>query len=328
MLFDSLPRKILGFYPTPVVELERLSTYLDGPRLLMKRDDLTGLGMGGNKVRKLEYLIGAAIDQGADCVITGGARQSNHCRQTAAAAAVAGLECHLALGGEEPDELTGNLLLNHLFKAHIHWCGEDRKGERIPAICQNLTDQGKRPYVIPYGGSNIIGAAGFINGIKELDAQLRASGTTVSHIVFASSSGGTHAGLQVGSMLFNSRVRMVGICIDKEELEGMVFDEFLLKLLNETRTYFEIDGSYTHDDVTLIPDYTGEGYGILGKREREAIELTASLEGILLDPVYTGRAMGGMIDLVRKGYFASQDTVLFWHTGGTPAIFAYGSELM
>jgi len=169
MMMDRFARRKLGFFPTPVVALPRLSSRLGGPRLFMKRDDQTGVATGGNKVRKLEFLFGEALASGADCVVTGGAAQSNHCRQTAAAAAMAGLECHLALGGDMPSSYQGNLLLDRLLGARLHWCGSDRKGERIPVICTALRRQGKAPFVIPYGGSNVTGALGFVAAVRELD---------------------------------------------------------------------------------------------------------------------------------------------------------------
>lgn len=320
-----LPKRTLGFFPTPVVELAALSRHLAGPRILMKRDDQTGLAFGGNKTRKLEYLIGEAIAEGADVIVTGGAAQSNHCRQTAAAAAACGLPCHLALGGEPPERLNGNLLLDSLLGAKIHWCGEHRKGEDIPVICDDLQQQGLQPYVIPYGGSNVTGAMGFVEAVRELSVQLGAGLADVGHVVFASSSGGTHAGLLGGRQIYGHNFRVTGINIDKgetgekslfehiEELAGMVADRLKLP--------------FTSSDLVLLDDYVGEGYGVIGDREREAISLCARLEGILLDPVYTGRAMGGMIDLIRNKEIQRNETVLFWHTGGSPALFAYADEL-
>lgn len=324
---SHLPAKVsLGFFPTPIVELKRLSRHLGGPELFMKRDDQSGLAMGGNKVRKLEYLVGEAIAQGADTLVTGGAAQSNHCRQTAAAAAMAGLRCHLALGGEEPEAMGGNLLLDAFFNARIHWCGEQRKGETIPDICEELRGKGRSPYVVPYGGSNPVGALGFVAAAEELRRQSRSLLQPFSHIVFASSSGGTHAGLATGAAAAGLGCELVGIAIDKEGMEGVSLEEYIVRLIAETArlcVYTPVS-----EPPTLIRDYTGAGYGVVGDLEREALNVCASHEGILLDPVYTGRAMGGMIDLVRKGFFASGDRVLFWHTGGTPALFAYGDELI
>ncbi|KGO34475.1 cysteine desulfhydrase [Desulfobulbus sp. Tol-SR] len=327
-ILDRMARKRLGFLPTPVVPLPALSKHLGGPAILMKRDDQTGLALGGNKTRKLEFLLGDAIAKGADVVVTGGAAQSNHCRQTAAAAAVCGLGCHLALGGEEPAALNGNLLLGRLLGATIHWSGARRKGEDIPAICDRLRASGRKPYIIPYGGSNAIGAAGFVEAMRELTLQLGPEADRVSHIVFASSSGGTHAGLMVGKVPGGLGTRLVGINIDKEESGEMTLGEHILDLAGATATLLGLDHTFAGADLILRDDYVGAGYGVIGDREREAISLTARLEGILLDPVYTGRAMGGLIDLIRNGEIGPRDTVLFWHTGGSPALFAHAGELV
>jgi len=327
-ILARMARKRLGFLPTPVVPLPALSKHLGGPTILMKRDDQTGLALGGNKTRKLEFLLGDALAQGTDVVVTGGAAQSNHCRQTAAAAAVCGLECHLALGGEEPAELNGNLLLDRLLGATIHWCGDQRKGEGIPALCDRLRRDGRRPYVIPYGGSNAVGATGFALAMRELALQLGPKAAAVSHVVFASSSGGTHAGLMVGKVMCNLGAQVVGINIDKEESGEMTLGEHILHLAGATAALLGVDHHFTAADLILRDDYVGAGYGVIGELEREAIFLTARLEGILLDPVYSGRAMGGLIDLIRNREIGSRDTVLFWHTGGSPGLFAQAGELV
>ncbi len=321
------PRKHLGYLPTPLIRLSNLEQHFDGLRLYMKRDDQTGLGFGGNKTRKLEFLIGDALDQGADCLITAGAAQSNHCRQTAAAAAASGLECHLALGGHRPDKITGNLLLDKLFNAQIHWSGNLRKGENIPKICAQLEKAGKKPYIIPYGGSNVIGALGFVAAMFELESQLEAAAIDIDHIFFASSSGGTHSGMLVGKKLLNRSYALNGINIDKDEVFGMELVEYILKLAGDTAQYIGEDITFTASDIDLNDDYLGAGYGIVGKLEREAINLIAQHEGILLDPVYTGRAMGGLLDMIRQRIFSKDTSILFWHTGGSPALFAYEDKL-
>jgi L-cysteate sulfo-lyase len=328
-LHESLqqPRKSLGFFPTPVVELRALSAFLGGPRIFMKRDDQTGLALGGNKVRKLEFLMADAIAAGADVVVTGGAAQSNHCRQTAAAAAVCGMGCHLALGGSPPASLNGNLLLDTLLGATLHWSGVCRKGENIPEICEDLRQKGKNPYIIPYGGSNVIGAAGFVEAVRETAMQLGPEIAGLSHVVFASSSGGTHAGLLVGKALYGLDCEITGICIDKGETGGKSLAGHIVELANGAAVIHGLSRLFSADEVILLEDYVGAGYGVIGKLEREAVLLTARHEGILLDPVYTGRAMGGLIDLIRKKELGRSDTVLFWHTGGSPALFASADEL-
>jgi D-cysteine desulfhydrase len=333
---DSIrfPKAGLGFFPTPLAELSKLSKRLGGPRILMKRDDLTGLAFGGNKVRKLEFLIGDALASGCDTVVTGGAAQSNHCRQTAAAAAAYGLACHLALGGEAlyPHEIpTGNLLLDLLFAAEIHWCGTFRKGERIPEIMEQIRSRGGRPYLIPYGGSNATGALGFVEAVGELVRQLELStlaSAEVTHLVFASSSGGTHAGLMVGKARYGLSAKLIGIAIDKDaETEG-AFRERIRSLADETAALLGMTCRFFPAEIDLETGYTGGGYGVVGDLERKAIRLLAETEGILLDPVYTGRAMGALIDMIERGRFSSGDTVLFWHTGGTPSLFPYAGDVL
>ena len=323
----NLPKASLGYFPTPLIELTRLSKTLGGPNIYMKRDDNTGLALGGNKTRKLEYIMGDALAKGADTVITAGAIQSNHCRQTAGAAASLGLECHLVLGGEEPEQPQGNLLLDKVYGCHIHWAGENRKGEDIPALVAQLKAEGKKPYVIPYGGSNELGAIAFIEAYKELNAQREALKVDFSHIIFASSSGATHAGLMLGNKMLETYSQIVGINIDKGEMDKVPFDEHIVSLANSTAQFIAADYQFTADDLILNSDYVGDGYGVIGELEKEAIALTAQNEGILLDPVYTGRAMGGLIDMIRTGQIKATDNVLFWHTGGAPALFAYADDL-
>jgi D-cysteine desulfhydrase family pyridoxal phosphate-dependent enzyme len=327
MKLSQLPRHSLGFFPTPLSELKNLSWLLKGPRIWIKRDDLTGLAFGGNKTRKLEFLIGDALAQGADTLVTGGAAQSNHCRQTAAAAAMCGLECHLVLGGAPPSVANGNLLLDGILGAHIHWSGELRKGENIPQIVAQLKAAGKSPYVVPYGGSSKVGALGYIEAMRELEQQLAGTGERISHMVFASSSGGTHAGLMVGKHIFNLASNVIGIQTEKESAGELSLEQTILTLANDAAAHLGVEARFSEKDLHLQADYVGGGYGVVGELEREAITLLATREGILLDPVYTARAMGGLIDLIRRDEFAQDDNVLFWHTGGGPALFAYADKL-
>lgn len=323
------PRADFGFFPTPLHRLDRLRRRLlrEGPcpELLVKRDDQSGLALGGNKVRKLEFLIGEALAQGCDTVITGGAMQSNHCRQTAAAAAMCGLECHLVLGGAAPGIASGNLLLDELFGATIHWAGEHRKGEDIPALAEELRRAGRKPYLVPYGGSSAVGALGFVAAMEEIAAQADAGAPT--HVVFSSSSGGTHAGMMVGDALAATGLTLIGVAIDKEENTGEGFRAGILDLANEVAGLTGLARRFDEGDVILDEGFTGAGYGVVGELEREAIRLLARSEGILVDPVYTGRTFGALIAMIRAGRFAPDDRVMFWHTGGAPAIFAYAREL-
>ncbi|MCW8944570.1 MAG: D-cysteine desulfhydrase family protein [Sedimenticola sp.] len=325
---DQQPRASLGFFPTPLVELSRLSRYLGGPRILMKRDDQTGLALGGNKTRKLEYLVGAALAAGCDTLITGGAAQSNHCRQTAAAAAASGLACHLVLGGEAPETPDGNLLLDQLLGAVIHWSGELRKGERIPEIAEQLRAAGRKPYIVPYGGSNAVGALGYVNAAAELQQQLDKQNLQIDRMLFASSSGGTHAGLIVGTYQYELRCEVAGISIDKDEAGDGPYPEHLCQLANATADLLGIDQRFDSSAITLQDQFTGAGYGVVGELEREAIKLLATQEGILVDPVYTGRAMGALLQLIEQGVYTKDETLLFWHTGGAPALFPYAASLI
>ena len=307
--------------------MKRLSDRLGGPHLWIKRDDLSGLAFGGNKTRKLEFLMADALANRCDAVITAGAAQSNHCRQTAAAAAALGLSCHLALGGSPPGVSNGNLLLDQLLGAKIHWCGNRRKGEGLIEIERELTSRGLRTYVIPYGGSNVVGAAGFAAAMVELDSQLKKSGIRANAIVFASSSGGTHAGLMAGKSSTESEVRLLGIRIDKDEPGENSFDSQIASLANQLAERLDLPDGFTPADIVLNSNYTGAGYGIVGDLEREAIRLMAETEGILLDPVYTGRAFGALLDLVGRHEVRPDEHVVFWHTGGAPALFSYAESL-
>lgn len=223
--------------------------------------------------------------------------------------------------------MNGNLLLDSLLGATIHWSGDSRKGENMPQICADLRQEGKKPYSIPYGGSNAIGAAGFVEAVREVAAQLGSDIAQVSHLVFASSSGGTHAGLLVGRALYDMNFQVTGINIDKGESGEKPLAEYILELARSTAGLLGVATAFSAADIVLRDDYVGAGYGVIGDLEREAIRLTARHEGILLDPVYTGRAMGGLLDLIEKKELNRTDTVLFWHTGGSPALFAYADEL-
>ena len=263
-----------------------------------------------------------AIAQSCDTIMTAGATQSNHCRQTAAAAAKLGLPCHLLLGGEAPPEVTGNLLLDQLCGARIHWGGEDRKGASLQALAGVLESEGRNPYLVPYGGSNAIGALGFVAAIAELTAQLQSLDLTIDTIIIASSSGGTQAGMAVGLKQNQLDCQLIGISIDKEE-GTTPYEESLAKLASEVA-----GESFLPAEFTVNRDYLGGGYGVIGHEERNAIALLARTEGILVDPVYSGRALAGMVDLIQRGAFKDDQNILFWHTGGTPAIFAYGNQLL
>ena len=318
----------LGFFPTPLTELKNLSKIYSSCNLFIKRDDHTGLASGGNKTRKLEYLIQEAIEQGCDTVITAGAQQSNHCRQTAAACAIANLKCHLVLGGEKPEIYNGNILLSELLGAKIHFTGENRKGEDIEQIYSSLKLQGANPYIIPYGGSNITGALGYVNAVKELQEQLTNRNLKLDYIFFASSSGGMQAGLTLGKMLYDLEAELIPINIDKNETAGQKLEEVIFGIVNQGKEMFQINKAFDYIDIKLIKDYDKAGYGVVSSNEIEAMNLLAKTEGILLDPVYTARAFYGMMDYLNKRLLPEKSNVLFWHTGGLPAIFYYSAEYM
>lgn len=327
MRIESLPRFPLAQLPTPIAKLERLSRELGGPELFIKRDDQTGLALGGNKTRKLEFLVGDALAKGADTLVTLGAAQSNHCRQTAAAAAAAGLKCELILNGKRPEVPNGNLLLNELLGATAHWIERPQRAVKLKSLEAELRAAGRKPYLIPVGGSNGIGAVGYVVAMLELMEQLRTTGQCVDHLVFGSSSGGTQAGMVLGARLAGFAGSVNGLSIDKNDPEHFEYEAEVAQIANECAEYIGADVRVTKDDIHVAYGYKGEGYGVVGDLEREAIRLLARAEGIVLDPVYAGRAFGALVDLIRKGRFKRDETVLFWHTGGAPALFAYAREL-
>jgi D-cysteine desulfhydrase family pyridoxal phosphate-dependent enzyme len=312
----NISRLHFAHLPTSVETLPRLSKILGGPRLLIKRDDQTGLAFGGNKTRKLEFLVAEARDQGAKTLITGGALQSNHCRQTAAAAARFGLECILVLTGDTPEQPSANLLLDQLFGAQVVYVADRKDRDRIlQQRFDHAAEKGRKPYLVPYGGSSPTGALAYAFGVKELMEQ----NVHADWIVFATSSGGTHAGLMLGRRVFGYKGKVLGISVDESEEWLKTHVSELASLASEK---FETRIEFTATEVLANAEYCKAGYGALTELEREAIHLFAKHEGLLLDPVYTGRAAAGMIDLIREKFFKKDETVLFLHTGGQPALFA------
>lgn len=328
VLLEEFPRLRFNCLPTPLVELKRLAAALGGPRIFIKRDDLTGVAMGGNKTRKLEFLLGEALHQGCNAVLACGAMQSNLCRQTAGAAAAAGLQCHLALGGSRPDRAEHNLLLDCLQGATIHWCGANEKGETLPQIAEELKASGLKPYVIPYGGSTPVGALGFVAAVTELVDQCGATGLVPDFLVVPTSSCGTQAGMAVGREVSRLAARIVGIAIDRGGPGEPSYESQLADLATRTARLLGLGSDFRAEDFLVKYDYFGEGYEVVGDSIREAVALTARQEGVLLDPIYNGRAMAGLIDLVRKGEFSPRHKVVFWHTGGLPALFRFAGDMV
>lgn len=326
MDLSKFPRLRCGHWPTPLERMPRLSMHLGGPELWVKRDDCTGLSTGGNKTRKLEFLIADALKQDSDVIITQGATQSNHARQTAALCAKLGIECKILLedrtGYENFDyKLNGNVLLDRLHGATVSQRpgGSDMQAE-MQALAEDLKKQGRRPYVIPGGGSNPIGALGYVNAALELTAQINEMSVGATHLVLATGSSGTHAGLIAGLSILNSPLKVVGFGVraPKEKQEQMVFD-----LACKTATLLGYEGIIQRQSVFADCNYVGPGYGMPTPEMVEAVTLLAQTEGLLFDPVYTGKGLAGMIDWIRKGKLTSEDKVIFLHTGGSAALFGY-----
>jgi L-cysteate sulfo-lyase len=320
------PRVRLGHFPTPLEPLDNLTRLLGGPRLWIKRDDCTGLSTGGNKTRKLEFLMADALARNADVVITQGATQSNHARQTAAAAARLGMQCHILLEdrtGSTAVEYTdnGNVLLDRLHGATVERRpgGADMQAE-MEAVAARLQQQGRRPYVIPGGGSNPLGAVGYANAALELVQQSAERGLRIDTLVHATGSAGTQAGLVAGLQALNHPMRLLGIGVraPREKQEAMVHD-----LACRTWAHLGLRGEVPRAAVEANCDYVGGGYGVPTPGMVEAVTLLARTEGLLLDPVYSGKGMAGLIDLVRKGHFERDQNVVFLHTGGSVALFGY-----
>ena len=319
----------LARLPTPLEPLSRLTRHLGGPRLWVKREDCTGLGFGGNKLRKLDYVLREAIDKGADSIVSGGVVQSNSQRQVAAAAAKLGLACHLAEfhgrvdAPEAADIRSGNALLNRLFGATIHrveWTG-DRNGP-IQALADDLTRLGKRPFVVPYGASCALGAIGYATAVLEIERQSADLGFTPQAIVVASGSGGTQAGLILGAGLALPQIEILGIDVDAEP--DRVRNDVVRIGTASARV---LDLPFATERVTVVADHAGPAYGIPSAGTIEAITLAARHEALLLDPVYSGKGLAGVLALVRQGRWSPDDNIVFVATGGTPALFTYGDAL-
>ena len=330
MLLSSFPRVPLAHLPTRLEHLPRLSAHLGGPGIWVKRDDCTGLATGGNKTRKLEFSMGEALEKGADTIITVGAVQSNHVRQTAAAAAKLGLKCEVLLEHRvaEPTELyrnSGNVLLDRILGAHLREYDKGTDfGVEMARIAGDIRAAGGKPYIVPGGASNPVGALGYVGCAEELLRQCAEQGLVFDHAVLASGSAGTHAGFAVGLRASGSDLPIlgVGVNIPQAEQEAKVYE-----LAQETAEYINRPGCVTREDIVADCNYIGPGYGEPTEGMNEAVLMLARLEGLLFDPVYSGKALAGMIDYVREGRFTKDQNIVFLHTGGVAGLFAYADIL-
>jgi L-cysteate sulfo-lyase len=330
MLLDTIPRSRFCHTPTPLEPLPALSRHLGGPNLYVKRDDCTGMALGGNKTRKLEFLLAEALAAGADTLVTAGGVQSNHCRQTAAVAARHGLRCELVLSRNVARntpgyDRTGNVLLDRMFGAELHFVpGDSIPATELERLAEHIRERGGKPLVMPIGGSTATGALGYVGCAEELVRQGDEIGLVMDAIVHCTGSGATQAGLLVGLAVLGSHTPVVGISSAEpsDVIEARVHD-----LCGETVTRLAAAVAIEREHVEVLDGYVGPGYGLPTEAMREAVDLCAKLEGLLLDPVYTGKAMAGLIDLVQTGRFRADQNVVFIHTGGIPGLFAYEDVL-
>ena len=330
-MLSQFARVSLGHFPTPLEHLPRLSEHLGGPQVWVKRDDCTGLATGGNKTRKLEFSMADALEQGADTIVTVGAVQSNHVRQTAAAACKLGLACevlleHRVVDPSEPYANSGNVFLDRIFGANLReYPGGTDFDVAIDAVAREIKARGGKPYIIPGGASNTIGALGYVNCAIELLEQAEELGLRIDHLVTATGSAGTQAGLIVGLRAIGSDMPLLGIGVNaaQDAQEDKVY-----KLACETADFIGKPGIVAREDVIANCNYVGAGYGIPTEGMNEAILMLARLEGLLFDPVYSGKGLAGMIDLIRNSHFDAADNIVFLHTGGSAALFAYTDQLV
>jgi D-cysteine desulfhydrase family pyridoxal phosphate-dependent enzyme len=315
------PRLRFAALPTPLQFAARLTEELGGPRIYLKRDDLTGLALGGNKTRKLEYLVADAQAMGATHLITTGAAQSNHARQTAAAARLAGMECHLVLNAANPEpDVQGNLLLDHLLGAKVHIVAtQAERPAKMEEIAADLADSGAVPYIIPGGGSNGVGSLGYVAAMLEIQGQLLELGVAPKALYFAAGGGGTHSGIIMGAKLFGIDFNCIGIMVEGDNAGGI---ERATRVAGWTAERLGITNPVSPDDILVDAGHVGEGYGIPTDEGIAAIKLLARTEGVLIDPVYTAKAFAGMLADIRDGMYTADDSIIFLHTGGVPALFA------
>jgi L-cysteate sulfo-lyase len=321
---NKIPRIRLCSLPTPITPFKRLSKHLGGANIFVKRDDLTGIAFGGNKNRKLEFLLADALEKESDVIITEGALQSNHCLQTAACASKIGLECELVLSGDISGYITGNLLLDQILDVKIHRVKDSVDRCRyMKKIEEDLRLEGKKPYVIPTGGSTKIGALGYLKCLSEIQLQSNEMNIIFNYFIHSTGSGGTQSGVLIGKELFYPNLKVLGV--SEGEPKEKLIDE-IKKIILEFDKEWKTDINFEKIEINVLEGYFGEGYGIATQEMIDTVKLVAKLEGIFLDPVYNGKAMVGLIDLIETEFIPHNTNVLFLHSGGGPAIFNYSSE--
>lgn len=318
MRIAALPRERMAQLPTPLAPLPRFSSLLGGPDIWVKRDDQTGLATGGNKARKLEFIMGEAIQNGADVVLTAGGPQSNHARMTAAAAARCGLRAVLCLGGEDPGTRQGNLLLDELLGAEIVFAGERNIGEVMEEKAAHLREEGMSPYIVPVGGSVPIGCVGYVVAGLEMYEQATEAGLAVDHLIVSSGSGGTAAGLLLALARVSPSTMLHAVTVSRsaEQVRSRV-----IELARETAQLLDVSAEGVEDCLEVHDEFYGEGYAIPTPEGLEAGLNLARTEGIVVDTTYTGKGLAGLVGLVKQGRFGADETVVFLHTGGVPAVF-------
>ncbi|MCL2603249.1 MAG: D-cysteine desulfhydrase [Defluviitaleaceae bacterium] len=330
MNISRFPRRRYTLGYTPIEKLNRLSDIAGGGvNIYVKRDDMLGLTGGGNKTRVLEFLMADALEKGADTIITCGAVQSNHCRLTLAAAVKEGLKCHLVIEQRVPKSYdataNGNNFLFNLLGVegtHVVDGGSDMLAE-MEKVANLLKSQNRNPYIIPGGGSNAIGSLGYVACMQELLCQFTEMNLSMDYIVLTSGSGGTHTGMLCGAIGFNANIPIIGIGINRPK---DVQRKSVFTLCDKTSDLLNLKNRPCYEDVIVFDDYIGKGYSYVTDGMLEAVKLTARTEGILLDPIYTGKCMAGLLDLIKKGYFPKGKNVLFLHTGGSASLYAYTNE--
>jgi D-cysteine desulfhydrase family pyridoxal phosphate-dependent enzyme len=329
MILSNLPRIRLANLPTPLQELTNLTKRLEGPRIFIKRDDLTGLALGGNKTRKLEYLMGAAVKEGADYIVTGAGFQSNWCTQAAAAAHKVGMKVVLLKIGPEDgfdtEEYDGNHLLHYLIGAEIKVAKMENMQSMMDDTMEDLRSKGHKPVLLRAAGSTPMGVAGYMNAMLEIASQSVELGIKPDYLIHATGSGGTQAGLIIGSKAFSMETKIIGVTVGGRKKDEQ--SESVIQIINESKVNLGLDLEVTEEDVIVYDEYSGEGYGIINAEKAKAVKIAAEEEGLLIDPVYTACSMSCLIDLCKKGFFKPEDNVIFLHTGGSAALFPYKRPL-